>query len=277
MANCTVTDIARLKRTYAPACILTAAATESRITLSTHFVLGHADRGQRPRDRTERDPARGPGVRRPGGAGHVGNPLYRGVVIRWNRWSDITGGTHCGAAGVRLDDMISGVTVHGNVFECCGAVLFAGPDHGGKENVVDNNLFVDCFAGSVSRVGATTLGEASPGSCRTPLRRRTRALPGPGGVERRRGRQLGDANAFVRCGTVFLRDGGIQRRTDTAIDGPFDTRVMADAGAIAADRRLAAILGRRSRWMRSARTIIPAPAARSNAGHTSSKQKENGG
>ena len=90
-----------------------------------------------------------------GGLDMFGNPLYRGVVIRWNRWSDITGGTHCGAAGVRLDDMISGVTVHGNIFERCGAVQFGGVQiHGGQENVVDNNLFVDCFAGvSFSRWG----------------------------------------------------------------------------------------------------------------------------
>ena len=48
---------------------------------------------------------------------------------------------------------------------------------------------------------------------------------------------------FVRCGTVFLRDGGIQRAALNAlIDGPFDERVMADAEAIARDRRLAAVL-----------------------------------
>ena len=61
-----------------------------------------------------------------GGLDMWGNPLYRGVVIRWNRWSDIRGGTHNGAAGIRLDDMISGVTVHGNIFEGCGSVIFGG-------------------------------------------------------------------------------------------------------------------------------------------------------
>ncbi len=59
-----------------------------------------------------------------GGIDMFGNPLYRGVVIRWNRWSDIGGGTESGAAGVRLDDMISGVTIHGKIFERCGAVHF---------------------------------------------------------------------------------------------------------------------------------------------------------
>lgn len=75
------------------------------------------------------------------------NPSYRGVVVRYNRWSDITGGTHSGAAGVRLDDMISGVTIYGNIFERCGAAMFGGVQiHGGKDNMVENNLFFECLA-----------------------------------------------------------------------------------------------------------------------------------
>jgi hypothetical protein len=42
---------------------------------------------------------------------------------------------------------------------------------------------------------------------------------------------------------VFLRDGGIQRAAlNASIDGPFDVHAMADAEAIARDRRLAVIL-----------------------------------
>jgi hypothetical protein len=75
------------------------------------------------------------------------NPSYRGLVIRNNHWMDITGGTRHGAAGVRLDDMISGVTIYGNIFERCGGRDFGGVQiHGGKDNLVDNNLFVGCFA-----------------------------------------------------------------------------------------------------------------------------------
>ena len=75
------------------------------------------------------------------------NPSYRGVVIRFNRWSDISGGTRHGAAGVRLDDMISGVLIYGNIFERCGTKNFGGVQiHGGKDNVVENNLFYDCYA-----------------------------------------------------------------------------------------------------------------------------------
>lgn len=75
------------------------------------------------------------------------NPSYRGIMVRYNRWSDIKGGTKHGAAGVRLDDMISGVTIFGNIFERCGALNFGGVQiHGGKDNVVENNLFYDCLA-----------------------------------------------------------------------------------------------------------------------------------
>jgi len=83
------------------------------------------------------------------------NPSYRGINIRYNRWSDISGGTHSGAAGVRLDDMISGVTIFGNIFERCGSALFGGVQiHGGKDNLVENNLFYDCLAAvSFSRWG----------------------------------------------------------------------------------------------------------------------------
>jgi hypothetical protein len=80
------------------------------------------------------------------------NPSYRGVVIRYNRWSDISGGTRHGAAGVRFDDMISGMLVYGNLFERCGAHHFGGVQiHGGKDNRILNNVFYHCpFAVSFS-------------------------------------------------------------------------------------------------------------------------------
>ncbi|MDD4190947.1 MAG: right-handed parallel beta-helix repeat-containing protein [Mangrovibacterium sp.] len=82
-----------------------------------------------------------------GGADIFYNPSYRGILFRYNRWSDILGGTRHGAAGVRLDDMISGVTIFGNVFERCGSLNFGGVQiHGGKDNLVENNIFSECFA-----------------------------------------------------------------------------------------------------------------------------------
>ena len=75
------------------------------------------------------------------------NPSYRGIVVKYNYWSDIAGGTHHGAAGVRLDDMISGVVIYGNVFERCGSSAFGGVQiHGGKDNSIENNAFFNCLA-----------------------------------------------------------------------------------------------------------------------------------
>lgn len=43
--------------------------------------------------------------------------------------------------------MISGVTIYGNIFERAGARQFGGVQiNGGKDNVVENNLFYQCLA-----------------------------------------------------------------------------------------------------------------------------------
>jgi len=82
-----------------------------------------------------------------GGVDMYYNPSFRGIDIRYNRWSDITGGTRTGAAGVRLDDMISGISIYGNVFERCGAMKFGAVQiNGGKDNFIENNLFYKCHA-----------------------------------------------------------------------------------------------------------------------------------
>ena len=261
--NCTVADIARLKRTYAPAVHLDGCgnriahnrferipSSAMRIEGNDHVIELNAIRHvvQESDDQ--------------GGLDMFGNPLYRGVVIRWNRWSDITGGTHCGAAGVRLDDMISGVTVHGNVFERCGAVQFGGVQiHGGKENVVDNNLFVDCFAGlSFSRWGEKRWREgiarflpdagAAPYAARYPDLARLADDADINWVTR---------NVFVRCGS------GVPPRRRHPARGAqrVDRRHVRRAAPWRTPRRSHAIgvwtpsSRRRSRWMRSAPTITP--------------------
>lgn len=82
-----------------------------------------------------------------GGLDMFYNPSYQGDTIRYNYWSDISGGTRHGAAGIRLDDMISGVVIFGNLFERCGVLNFGAVQiHGGKDNLVENNLFYKCFA-----------------------------------------------------------------------------------------------------------------------------------
>ncbi len=84
-----------------------------------------------------------------GGIDMWGNPSYRGVVIRYNRWQDIGGGASpCGQAGIRFDDAISGMLVFGNLFERCSNGNFGGVQiHGGQRNILDNNVFAGCRYG----------------------------------------------------------------------------------------------------------------------------------
>ncbi len=77
-----------------------------------------------------------------------GSPIYRGNVFRYNFWHHIGSGYNvAGQAGIRLDDFISDILIYGNVFyKCAGGHFGAVQIHGGKDNVVDNNLFIDCKA-----------------------------------------------------------------------------------------------------------------------------------
>lgn len=71
----------------------------------------------------------------------------RGLVIRYNYWENIVGGTSHGAAAIRFDDIISGEKIYGNVFVNCGSKRFGAVQiHGGKDNYIENNLFYKCNA-----------------------------------------------------------------------------------------------------------------------------------
>jgi len=231
--NCTVYDISRLKRTYTPAVHLDGCgnriahnlfermpSTAMRIEGNDHLIELNVIRNvvQESDDQ--------------GGIDMFGNPLYRGVVIRWNHWSDIGGGTHNGAAGIRLDDMISGVTIHGNLFERCGAIQFGGIQiHGGKENLVDGNVFVDCFAGiSFSRWGEKrwlesiekflTQANEPPYSTRYPDLTNFKTGADINFICR---------NLFANCRSVFLRDGNIQQWTlNATMDRAIDLHTVLD-------------------------------------------------
>ncbi len=87
---------------------------------------------------------------------------YRGNVIRFNLWENIRGGSLHGSAGVRLDDMISGQSIYGNVFNNVGGVHFGAVQiHGGKDNLVENNVIYNCnFGVSFSPWGQARWDEA---------------------------------------------------------------------------------------------------------------------
>lgn len=83
-----------------------------------------------------------------------GDPTLRGNVFRYNRWADIGPGRDgtlpkLGRAAIRFDDAISGQLVEHNLFENCGAGgswFGAIQIHGGRDQIIRNNLFIRCAA-----------------------------------------------------------------------------------------------------------------------------------
>lgn len=65
---------------------------------------------------------------------------YRGNRIRRNYIHE-TGGVGMGSMGVYMDDCVSGTEVTGNIFYRAHWAMFIG---GGRDHVVENNLFVEC-------------------------------------------------------------------------------------------------------------------------------------
>lgn len=157
------------------------------------------------------------------------NPSYRGNVFRYNYWHHIGSGLDTnGQAGIRLDDAISGVLMYGNVFYRCSGGGFGGVQiHGGKENIVDNNLFVDCKYGvSFSPWGAKRWREflssegirhelqdvvdirVPPYSTRYPTLARLLDQPDVNHVWR---------NVALNCGRFLYHDGGIEDLRDNLV------------------------------------------------------------
>ncbi len=65
----------------------------------------------------------------------------RGNVIRYNYFHDISGTGGGGAMAVYLDDAFSGTMIYGNIFLRASRAAFIG---GGRDNTVENNIFVRC-------------------------------------------------------------------------------------------------------------------------------------
>ncbi|MEO6134339.1 MAG: right-handed parallel beta-helix repeat-containing protein, partial [Ginsengibacter sp.] len=79
------------------------------------------------------------------GAFYMGrNWTQRGNVIRYNYFHDLNGPGQNYVNGVYLDDFSSGTTIHGNIFARSSKGIEIG---GGRDNIVSNNLFVECKLG----------------------------------------------------------------------------------------------------------------------------------
>ena len=80
----------------------------------------------------------------------------QGTIIRYNYIHDV-GASSNDTVGVYLDDMISGTTIYGNVFENVPTSI----QHCGRYDLVDNNIMI--ASGKPVRIGTWGAGNAGPG------------------------------------------------------------------------------------------------------------------
>lgn len=72
------------------------------------------------------------------------NPTFRGNHIRHNYLHDLGGEGATAVVGIYLDDFASGTEVFGNAIQRVPRGVVVG---GGRDNLIDNNLLVECLAG----------------------------------------------------------------------------------------------------------------------------------
>jgi len=165
-----------------------------------------------------------------GGADMFGNPTFRGNVYRYNywhhvgNWQDPAAGPDCGQAGIRLDDAICGTLIYGNVFyrSSAGRLGFGGVQiHGGKDNIVDNNVFVDCMAAvSFSAWGDARWRQFTAKSLQSPEIDKSLYLTRYPELARLSDDHDVNAvshNLVVRCGKFLHRDSGRTRLSDNLV------------------------------------------------------------
>jgi hypothetical protein len=136
--------------------------------------------------------------------------------------------------------------VYGNIFERCGAVIFGGVQiHGGKDNLVDGNLFLDGFAGvSFSRWGEKRWLE-SIARFLEQAEHPTLLARYPELATLRTGFDVNDLsrNLFVRCGPMFLRDGGKPRSVlESAIADAINADIVASPETVRAQTMFRGLL-----------------------------------
>lgn len=140
--NNDIHHFARLKRTYAPALSLSGVGClvrHNRLHDAPHTALLFSGNDHVIELTEIHDVCRETGDV---GAIYTGRDwTARGHLVRHNYFHHIRGPGLYGAMAVYLDDAASGITVQGNIFFRAGRAAFIG---GGRDNLVDGNLFVDC-------------------------------------------------------------------------------------------------------------------------------------
>jgi hypothetical protein len=95
----------------------------------------------------------------------------RGTVIRHNFLHHINGFEGRGCVGVYLDDMLCGIKIYGNTFYKVTRAAFIG---GGRDCIVENNIFVECKP--ALHIDSRAMGWASD-SVNTTMKDRLLAMP----------------------------------------------------------------------------------------------------
>jgi hypothetical protein len=95
----------------------------------------------------------------------------RGTVIRHNYLHHIKGFRGRGCVGVYLDDMYCGTVIYGNLFYRVVRAAFIG---GGRDNTIENNIFVECPR--AVHIDNRAMGWAS-GSVEGTMKKRLEAMP----------------------------------------------------------------------------------------------------
>ncbi len=229
--NCHVYDFTRIDRVYAPAVHMDGVGNRIAHNLF-HHSPHHAMRVEGYEHAIEWNEIHSVVYESDDQAGIdiYGNPAYRGNVIRYNYWHHIGSGHNvAGQAGIRLDDFISNVLIYGNVFyRCAGGQFGAVQIHGGKDNVVDNNLFIGCkFALSFSPWGEKRWQErladlstqqiVGSGGVDTSKPPHSTRYPDLANLESNAYRNFVWRNLVVDCGQFSVRDRGVNQLADNHV------------------------------------------------------------
>ncbi len=193
----------------------------------------------------------------------------RGTFVRNNFLHDIHGPGRYGSRGVYLDDQASGIVVQGNLFARVDRPVFVG---GGRDNLIDNNLFVDSSpALSIDARGRSWQRKETEDPDGT-LRKGLRDVPyrSQPYTDRYPGlAQLLERNPGSPVGNVFRRNTVLGGQTLLALDGadkeldvdrlfgPADAALADGSAAAKAQRASAFALAPTSRALREGFAPLP--------------------
>jgi hypothetical protein len=142
-----------------------------------------------------------------------GNPTFRGNVLRYNSFALIGTGAAmegpAGRAGIRLDDAITGTLVYGNIFFQASQSFGAININGGRDNIIDNNIFAECQKGITGNYDANNgqwnlLGK-QPAFMLSELY--LKRYPGLARLQELPGLNSAWRNVFWKCGPLFTTYG----------------------------------------------------------------------